>query len=149
MCATESPRQGGLAASLEFFQLWVPFPSEGRTVCAAWIEFGTQGLQDEVRQTRHNSLNAPRLLWLCGPLSKHSACLERPSLPCLPGELLSGPLCHPCAAFPDGPGMHWTLFCAPAACCAKFCLMLPHDKQQDVIVRAHTGIVVPSAGLED
>ena len=112
-CATDSPGQGGACCLSKFFQLRVPLPREQHTGYAPWIASGTQGLQDEAHQTRHDFLNAPRWLLLGGPLSKHSACLARPSLPCLPGELVSGPLRHPCSTLPDAPGMRWTLSVLP------------------------------------
>lgn len=73
---------------------------------ALWVASGTQGPPSAAR-------DAPRWLLLCGPLSKHPACLERPPLPGLPCEPFSGPLHHPCSTFPDDPGLHWTLLCAP------------------------------------
>lgn len=100
----------GLAASLEFLQLQVPFPSEGRTVCAPWIALGPQGLWDEAHQTRHDSLDAPGLLQLCEPLSKYSACHARPVSSSLGLSII------PVPPSLTAPGPHRTLSCTPAAC---------------------------------
>ena len=75
--------------------------------------------------------------------SKHLGCLEHPSLPRLPRELLSQLVCHLCSTFPDAPGRRQAL----SLLHSMLSINLSPASTWDGMVRARAGMLVPPGGL--